>query len=207
MSLIRAVYTVHNTLNDKVYVGSSSDVVYRLKRHESALRRGKHANVHLQSAWDKYGEDAFTFSIIEKVLNADDLLGCEQRWMDSLQACDRTKGYNIALHAGAPMRGRTASAETRTKLSLAGAGRKLSVETKQKISKAMKSKQNCLGRKLSDSHRAALSESNRKRTLSAESREKIRVALTGTSPSEETRKKMRVVSARRRRNLNGTFAS
>ena len=49
----------------------------------------------------------------------------------------------------------------------------MSDETKEKISKALKGKQNCLGRKLSAETRAKIAEGNRRRIISEASRKKM----------------------------------
>jgi group I intron endonuclease len=58
------VYTIVNTLSGKRYVGSSKSMRSRFSQHKSALRRGAHQNKHLQAAWFKYGEAAFTFTAL-----------------------------------------------------------------------------------------------------------------------------------------------
>jgi hypothetical protein len=52
---------------------------------------GTHKNKHLQSAWSKYGEEAFVFEILELTseLNAQ-----EQFWIDSTGCLDPKNGYN-----------------------------------------------------------------------------------------------------------------
>lgn len=60
------IYMLINTLNGKRYVGSSINIRKRLWIHRSLLRHNKHENPHLQTAWNKYGEDNFEYSILEK---------------------------------------------------------------------------------------------------------------------------------------------
>lgn len=59
-----AIYSIK--LNERIlYVGQASNFVNRKRHHLTMLRRGSHANVHLQRIWDKYGN--FVFDIVELV--------------------------------------------------------------------------------------------------------------------------------------------
>lgn len=87
------VYLVRNTVNNMVYVGSSSDIERRIATHRSQLRTGKHPSKKLQAAWDEHGEDSFEFvqacSCEEK-----HLVNTEQRYIKDLSAA--TIGYNTS---------------------------------------------------------------------------------------------------------------
>lgn len=59
---MRGLYRITNTITGKAYIGSSNkDTNGRLIQHKSDLKAGRHFNVLLQRAWNKYGEDAFMF--------------------------------------------------------------------------------------------------------------------------------------------------
>ena len=62
---ICGIYRIKNLINNKIYIGESIDLDSRLSNHKSALKTGHHINKHLQSAYNKYGEDNFEFKIIE----------------------------------------------------------------------------------------------------------------------------------------------
>jgi len=55
------------------------------------LRKGSHPNIHLQRAWNKYGEDSFIFKVIA-VCDKDSVLDAEQFWIDTLNTYK--KGFN-----------------------------------------------------------------------------------------------------------------
>lgn len=62
-----AIYSITNTVSNKKYIGGASYVSQRFYEHKRALRLGIHTNKELQKDWNKYGEQAFTFEILEDV--------------------------------------------------------------------------------------------------------------------------------------------
>ena len=54
-----ALYKILNKVNGNWYVGSTISLANRLGTHRKYLRRNKHANSHLQNAYNKYGENNF----------------------------------------------------------------------------------------------------------------------------------------------------
>lgn len=69
------IYEIRNTICDKSYIGQSVDLERRMNAHKYDLRSGRHSNIHLQRAWDKYGEGAFEFNILAEcsISNLDQL--------------------------------------------------------------------------------------------------------------------------------------
>jgi group I intron endonuclease len=57
-------------------------------------RKQAHKNKHLQSAWDKYGETAFEFIVLETVPR-EQLIEREQYYLDLFQSYNRNIGFNI----------------------------------------------------------------------------------------------------------------
>lgn len=57
---------IKNNINDKSYVGQSINIENRWTHHKSELNNNKHINDYLQNAWNKYGEDNFSFIVIEE---------------------------------------------------------------------------------------------------------------------------------------------
>lgn len=161
------IYTIKNKVNGKIYVGSSNNIKRRWKQHRERIEKGEHSNEHLVSAWNKYGENSFEFSVIEEC-KKDILIEREQHWMDFYKAMDREFGYNKTK--AQPFS--HFSEETREKMSKAKKGRKLSERTKKLIGKAV------TGHALSDEAKRKIGE-------------KVTAAQTGRKHSEETRKKMK----------------
>jgi hypothetical protein len=53
-----------------------------------------HVNRYLQAAWNKYGEENFTFEILEFV-DVSHLMEAEQEWIDATACIDRDIGFNV----------------------------------------------------------------------------------------------------------------
>ena len=115
------IYAIRNRVSDKVYIGQTRRTAKaRFKEHKDALQSGCHTNRHLQVAWDKYGEEAFEFLVLEEPA-IEDLSEAEQRWMNVFKSLDKDHGYN--MRASEPC-GQTTQ-EVKDKLSKAFKGRKI----------------------------------------------------------------------------------
>ena len=101
--MARGIYKIINIINNKFYVGSAVDLKRRKTRHFSELRKGKHNNRHLQAAWQKYGEAAFIFVVVEELSPEADLLAAENVWLKEHVGKDYC--YNLGTDATAPMLG------------------------------------------------------------------------------------------------------
>lgn len=126
MNKICGIYEIKNKLNNDRYVGSSFNVSERTRKHRECLRTNRHRNPHLQSAWNKYGEDNFEFNILFEC-DKEHLLIEEQKLLDKLPH------YNIAKCALSPHTGLKNSKETRAKISKSNLGRIVTKETRVKI--------------------------------------------------------------------------
>jgi group I intron endonuclease len=124
------IYRWLNTVTGQAYIGSSKHLHRRRNEHLRELRKGVSPCFKLQHAWNKYGETAFEFEALAFCLE-DDLLRQEQLALNAFDAVNT--GYNISPEAGAPMRGRKVSPETRLKISLANKGRPKTPEHVRKI--------------------------------------------------------------------------
>lgn len=143
------IYSITNTITNKVYVGSAVNIDLRWKEHLNDLRKDKHHSIKLQRAFNKYGEANFVFDII-MLCDKLSLIVNEQSFIDGLDSYK--KGYNACPIAGSRL-GSKQSEETKNKISSKLKGRTspnkgkiASDETRLKLSKARKDK------KLSDTH-------------------------------------------------------
>jgi group I intron endonuclease len=101
--MTRGIYKIINVVNNKFYVGSAENFTRRKRVHWWMLRRGTHGNKHLQAAWGKYGEQAFTFVIVEELPEGVDVLAAENIWLK--EHVGKEYCYNIATDATAPTTG------------------------------------------------------------------------------------------------------
>jgi group I intron endonuclease len=101
--MTRCIYKIINAVNNKFYVGSAVNFEKRKARHLWRLRRGDHANKHLQAAWHKYGDKAFVFVVVEVVPEGADLLAAENVWLK--QHVGKEYCYNLGTDATAPQLG------------------------------------------------------------------------------------------------------
>lgn len=104
------VYKITNTINNKIYIGSTCEMTPRRRftRHLRDLKDGVHFNIHLQRAYDKYG-DVFHFEILELLPFEDDYVksknkieSIEQKYINDTNCCDWRIGYNESqnVHGG-----------------------------------------------------------------------------------------------------------
>jgi group I intron endonuclease len=98
---VSGIYKIINKTNGKYYIGSSNNIIGirgRWANHVHYLNNNKHQNRHLQRAWNKYGVDAFDFTILEKAL-PESLLEIEQKYLNEA-AREKIKCYNMSFIAG-----------------------------------------------------------------------------------------------------------
>lgn len=172
-NMIGGIYQIKNIITGKYYIGSSVDIKKRWNQHLKTLRRGTHRNKHLQRAYDKYGENAFQFEVLETILFNDCLIELEQKYINKLKP-----EYNLAPTAGSSL-GVKRSEETKRKLSESHKGKHLSEETRRKMSEARKGNKNMLGKHYSEETKRKMSEANKGKHPSEETKRKISEALKG----------------------------
>jgi len=96
------IYMIKNIINSKYYIGSSVNLDRRINTHFRELKKCNHENSYLQNSYNKHGKDAFKVEILETITDKSIVLIREQFYIDSLDACNRDKGYNIYTIAGSP---------------------------------------------------------------------------------------------------------
>lgn len=128
---ISGIYKIINKVNGKYYVGSSKNIIKRLKEHRTRLNNKNHQNIHLQRAWHKYGHSAFIFNIVKGCLISD-LQREEQLYLNECKL-NRKNAYNISYDATAPNRGMKLSKNHRQKISESHKGKIFSLETIEKM--------------------------------------------------------------------------
>lgn len=89
------IYKITNTVDNKCYIGSAKNIVYRWRRHKQLLRKNMYHSILLQRAWNKHKSDSFKFNIIENVEDVKQLVPKEQYYLDLLHP-----DYNICKITG-----------------------------------------------------------------------------------------------------------
>ena len=131
---VMGIYAIR--IQDYIYIGQAQDMYIRWSGHISMLRRNKHCNNFMQNVYNKYGESALSFSIIDET-SVSDLTPSEQWYLDTLKMFHpNDKILNLAPVAGSNLGTRRSDA-TRAKMRAAMLGKnlgvKLSAEHRAKI--------------------------------------------------------------------------
>jgi len=148
------IYVIQNKLNNKIYVGKTSNPIRRYAEHRGIANGAKPREYSLiHAAIKKYGIDNFIFSVIEEWENEQDSYNAEEFWIEffrtDVSKFGKEAGYNVnaggrGAKSGAlnPMFGKTHSPEVKAKMSAqrsgalnANFGKHFSDETKQIMSK------------------------------------------------------------------------
>jgi group I intron endonuclease len=188
------VYGIQNLITGRVYVGSSSDIKNRWSHHKNFLKNSKHFNAYLQRSWNRYGEKAFKFFIIEEC-GEELLYEREQFWFNYHK--ENGLVYNLKPIEVISNLGFKHSEETKNKMSDVWEKTHISMftpEYKKKMSEAMKGKISPLkGIKLSDETKKKMSEAHKGKIpyiMTEETKRKMSEASKGRKLSEETINKM-----------------
>jgi group I intron endonuclease len=89
------IYRIINKTNNKIYIGSSVNILSRFSKHKSLLKHNKHDNDYLQNSYNKYGLENFLFEIIE-FCEVDKLIDKENHYIEFYKSNDLNIGYNLA---------------------------------------------------------------------------------------------------------------
>ena len=204
---VQGIYCIYNDCTGKCYIGSATNVRKRLNEHRRRLNKGCHHSPHLQAAWNSYGKSAFTPIIVELVLDKDNLVKTEQRWIDRFLAADREYGYNVCPDAGfrrgpavseatrkriselkrgnTYRRGAVVPQEMRDRIAAKLRGRKQSPEVIERAAATRR------GKPRSEECKRKLSIIHKGRIISEEQRHKLSIALKGRNVRAEYAQRMR----------------
>lgn len=189
------IYKIVHRESGKFYIGSTKNFKSRWEKHKYALNANTHVNCHLQNAWNKYGESAFDFMIIEHTeANKSILLITEQQYLN-LVKLNPECAFNLNYDSS----GGEISEESKEKIRLSKLGEKnpmygthRSEKLKQKLRRVHKGNKYCLGRKLSNEHK-----------------EKIRIANIGkiVSENQKIQSRERIIKQMKSGNINNIGAN
>jgi group I intron endonuclease len=166
---LSGVYMIKCISTDKYIIGETGNVKKRLAYHIQNLKGNRHENLYLQNAWNKYGEDKFSYHVLEYC----DFSECKIRedyYCKLYDSHNHDKGFNLRptgidlkskfpqetkdkikkslqtsekfknRDSGKGMRGKKHSEKTKLQMSTSAKGRVVSKETKEKLSKSLKGK-------------------------------------------------------------------
>lgn len=167
------IYSITHLASGRRYIGQSGNVQKRLGQHLVDLRSDRHHCSYLQNAFRRYGEEAFTTSVVE-ICDRHALTEREQFWMDNFRA---TGLYNTAPAAGTSL-GVKRSAGARAKMAEARRGQAHSPETRAKMreSQALAAevkRQKAIENWNKPGFRAAISKARKGRSISDQAKAKI----------------------------------
>lgn len=188
------IYKIVNLINNKCYVGQTrlKYVSNRFAKHKTDLKNNCGHNPHLQNSWNKYGGDKFKFELLE-IIDDSIIDEREQYWIDKLKpeynirsVAKSNFGLKWREESIAKVKGKKMSLESKIKMSNANKGKRLSKETKQKLSiiNTGRTSPN-KGKKFSKEIREKMSKSRQGKKLSTDHKNKIKIANTGKVFSKE----------------------
>jgi group I intron endonuclease len=188
------IYLIHNIINNKVYVGKTSDPSKRWLKHlkVSSGKRQKE-KFYIHRAISKYGADNFVFSIVQQ-LNTEQELGlAETYWIEHFQSKNNKYGYNLT-EGGEGVSGRVVSEATRQKQREKATGRKHTEETKDLLSQINLGKMPTnieqlktmhIGKPLSDEHCEKISQARQGMIFTEEHRGNMSKVRVGKNTGPE----------------------
>lgn len=90
------IYKIENLVNHRMYIGQSHKIKQRWSDHKKLLRKNKNKNHLLQEDWNKYGEQNFSFEILELCSDAE-LDEKERYYIKQNNAFESDGGYNLTI--------------------------------------------------------------------------------------------------------------
>lgn len=111
---MKAVYSITNKKNGKIYIGSTINYKKRKSQHLTNLKGGYHENYRLQEGYDNYGEISFKFDVLLDANNMSD----KERYSKEEEYINDCKSYEVGYNLSYDERGRhIITDDTRNKMS------------------------------------------------------------------------------------------
>lgn len=92
MKEILFIYLIRCSANGRVYIGRTRDPFIRWQQHINALRSNRHHICLMQHDFNKYGENEFAFTVLERV--DFHTRHREKEFMQFFDSFNPNKGYN-----------------------------------------------------------------------------------------------------------------
>lgn len=152
------VYKITCISTGKMYIGSSNLCKRRRTDHLCELRHNRHGSIRLQNAFNKYGEGAFEFEVIE-YCPLNEIRDTEQKYLDAARSYDRDVGYNMSPSAHSSTYEYTPEIRAKLSESAKRALRNMTPEAKERMRQgAINAGKSNLGSKRDDSFKTKRSE-------------------------------------------------
>lgn len=98
------VYTIRNTVNQRIFVGGARNLPGAMNRHRFELTNWAHRNAELQADWKRFGAQAFSFDVLDEVRQSQDpavdydteLANLLAMWGEELSVRGE-QGYNLPV--------------------------------------------------------------------------------------------------------------
>jgi len=173
------VYCIKNKENGKEYIGlTKRPLRSRWNQHiQESLREGSwEYNTPLGNAIKKYGKDSFDIFVLKECESIEEMKKTEMQFISERKSLSKYGGYNLS-EGGDGRLGYKLSDETKQKLRLINLGKKMNLESRQKMSEAAKIRSvgklsPMQGKKHSKDAKIKISEAGKGRIHSEETRKK-----------------------------------
>jgi len=159
------IYSITHKESGKRYIGSTYCNFYdRFCAHRSTLNRKCHSSILMQRAWNKYGEEAFEFEVIE--IGSVDLDKRELYFINLYNSSIPKHGYNISKETNNARLGHQQSKKTKKAISKKLKGIKRSDKTIKRMSNCKIGENNPMyGKKHSQEYIEKRVKNNRKQVI------------------------------------------
>lgn len=173
------IYAIKNTVNNRIYIGSSINLQERKCEHYRRLRLGEHCNPFLQADYNKHdGDEVYEFIALEIVEDVNLLIEREQYYIDQYFD-NQEKCFNICKMAGSQL-GMKHTEESKKKTSNTLKGRPIHPNTHARL----------LDKEKNPFAKSGIEHPKAGKTMPNSAREAIRKALTGREKTEEHRRNL-----------------
>ncbi len=181
------VYCIRNTINNKCYIGITSQTMKdRSVAHFYKLRSNKHDNEYLQNSYNKYGEESFELLTLYKDAPSIDVLKqLEVFYCDIYNSHDKNFGYNLGAVGVGNLK--IISDETRRKMTIAN-NVNWNDDRRKKYSERMTTNGTFKGKKHSVESKKIISEKAKERI---KERGDLRFHFKNTTPESKERGRLK----------------
>ncbi len=97
MKFRMGVYQIRNLQNNRILVGSSTNLVAIWNRERLQLSLGSHRNAALQKDWHEYGEAGFVYEILDEIKEKEGVLldySKEVKFLENMYKAELNPFYN-----------------------------------------------------------------------------------------------------------------